>query len=208
MLLVLGGLASAYASGLFDQLQDPARAAQRIQDLGIWGGLAFVAVYTLVQPFGIPGTVFVMAAPLIWPWPVAFGLSMLGTLGASSVGFLFARFVARDWIAQRVPERLRRYEEALEKRAFVTVVSLRLIFWMPPMLHAFFGVSRVRFWTHLWGSALGYLLPLFLMSFFGQQVFDWIKELSPSTWAALGVSFAVLVLTAWMWRRRLVRSAG
>ena len=30
----------------------------------------------MLQPFGLPGTVFVFAAPLIWPWPVAFGLSM------------------------------------------------------------------------------------------------------------------------------------
>jgi uncharacterized membrane protein YdjX (TVP38/TMEM64 family) len=57
------------------------------------------------------------------------------------------------------------------------VFLLRLVFWMPPLLHAFFGVSKVRFWTHFWGSFLGYLLPLFLMSFFGQALFDALKRM-------------------------------
>ncbi len=52
----------------------------------------FLVSYTLLQPFGMPGTLFVMAAPLIWPWPVALALSMAGTMAASVVGFSFARF--------------------------------------------------------------------------------------------------------------------
>ncbi len=57
-------------------------------ELGPWGYVAFVAAYAALQPFGVPGTVFIMAAPLIWPWPVAFALSMAGTMAASVVGFL------------------------------------------------------------------------------------------------------------------------
>ena len=103
---------------------------------------------------------FVIAAPLIWPWPVAFALSMTGTMAASVVGFSFARFVARDWVSTMIPARFRKYDDALAQRALTTVFVLRLVFWMPPLLHAFFGVSKVRFWTHFWGSLAGYVLPL------------------------------------------------
>src|SRR5579859_2423695 len=112
--------------GLFQQFADPARLKQTLVDLGPRGYVAFVVAYALLQPFGVPGTVFVMAAPLIWPWPVAFALSMTGTMAASVVGFSVARFVARDWVSGMIPARFRKYDEALAARALVTVFLLRL----------------------------------------------------------------------------------
>ncbi len=159
--------------GIFHVASDPGRLKQALLDLGPWGYLAFLVAYTVLQPFGVPGTVFVVAAPLIWPWPIAFALSMIGTLSASCVGFAFARFVARDWVSKIVPPRFHAYDEALARRAFLTVFTLRLIFWMPPLLHAFFGISRVRFWTHFWGRlAAGLRAAALATSYFGPKALD------------------------------------
>jgi uncharacterized membrane protein YdjX (TVP38/TMEM64 family) len=200
---VVLGLILAKWLGILDLFAEPARLARTIVDLGGWGYLAFVVAYTVLQPFGVPGTVFVFAAPLLWPWPVAFALSMTGTMAASVVGFSFARFVARDWLAPRVPARFRRYDEALARRGFATVFLLRFIFWMPPLLHVFFGVSKVRFSTHFWGSLVGYIVPLFLVSFFGQAVFDWVRSLPVRAWIEIGVAVVAVVVTvvALRWRR-------
>ncbi len=168
-------LVLAWRLGVFESFREPAKLAHALVELGAWGYVSFVVAYAVLQPFGVPGTVFIFAAPLIWPWPVAFALSMTGTMAASVVGFSFARFVARDWVSRRIPPRFAKYEEALARRAFATVVGLRFVFWMPPMLHAFFGVSRVRFWTHFWGSLVGYVLPLLLVSVFGQKLFDLLR---------------------------------
>jgi uncharacterized membrane protein YdjX (TVP38/TMEM64 family) len=200
-------LVVAQRLGIFREASDPAHLAQTLVELGAWGYVAFVLTYAALQPFGIPGTVFVVAAPLIWPWPIAYGLSMVGTMAASVVGFSFARFVARDWLSPRVPVRFRKYDEALARRAFATVFLLRLIFWMPPLLHAFFGVSKVRFSTHFWGSFVGYLLPLFLMSFFGQKLFDVMRAAPPSTWVALGAAAVVIAGGVWLHRRRAASTA-
>lgn len=193
--------------GIFQLTSDPARLKQALLDLGPWGYAAFLLAYTVLQPFGVPGTVFVVAAPLIWPWPVAFALSMAGTLSASVVGFSFARFVARDWVAQRIPARFRAYDEALAQRAFLTVFTLRFIFWMPPLLHAFFGVSRVRFSTHFWGSAAGYALPLLATSYFGPRVFDMMRAAPPSVWIGLAAATVVIGVAAWRLRRRCPKGA-
>ncbi len=147
VLFVLAVVLGAWRLGVFRQLRDPQQLAHTLVALGPWGYVAFLVAYATLQPFGIPGTIFVVAAPLIWPWPVAFALSMTGTMAASVVGFAFARFVARDFVAARIPERFRKYEDALETRGFATVFTLRIVFWMPPVLHAFFGISKVRFWT-------------------------------------------------------------
>lgn len=195
----------AYRQGWFAQVADPRRFTRTVLDMGIWGYAAFLLTYTLLQPFGVPGTVFIVAAPLIWPWPVAFALSLIGTMGASVVGFSFARFVARDWVSARIPERFRKYEDALARDGFRTVVLLRLIFWMPQLLHAFLGVSKVRFWTHFWGSVLGYIPPLFVVSYFGARIFDADGNFSPDGWPVLGGMLAAsvtLVLALHLLRRR------
>ena len=205
VVVVLVVLLTAERLGVLRELREPAELARSLVALGAWGYLAFIVAYALLQPFGIPGTVFVVAAALIWPWPIAFGLSMTGTMAASVVGFSFARLVAREWIARRIPERFKKYDDALAARAFLTVFTLRIIFWMPPLLHAFFGVSKVRFWTHFWGSFVGYLLPLFLMSYFGEKLFEMIRTAPPQAWIATAIGIALVATSAFIWRRRKER---
>src|SRR5262245_38558378 len=178
--LVLVMLLSAWHFGVFARLGEPRALAETLVEMGAWGYLAFILAYTVLQPFGVPGTVFIVAAPLIWPWQTAFALSMVGTMSASVVGFSFARFVAKDWVAARIPARFRKYDAALERSAFRTVVVLRLILWMPQVLHSFFGVSRVGFWTHFWGSLVGYVPPLLLVSYLGSEMFDASGRIQPS----------------------------
>lgn len=202
--LVAAFLLGAYWAGLFDIFSEPVRIKEALVGLGPWGLIAFVVAYACLQPFGVPGTVFILAAPLIWPWPVAFAVSMAGTMAASVVGFSFARFVARDWVAKWVPARFRAYDESLAQRAFFTVLTLRFIFWMPPMLHVFFGISRVSFWTHFWGSLVGYIVPLLATAYFGQKVFDYLRHAPPSVWIAMFGTFFAIVSTLWFIRRRSV----
>lgn len=194
-------LAAAYYFGVFARLAEPKQLAQTLVELGGWGYLAFIVAYTTLQPFGFPGTIFVVAAPLIWPWPTAFALSMIGTMLASVVGFSFARFVARDWVSARIPARLRKYEASLERSAFVVVLLLRLTFWMPPMLHALFGVSKVGFWTHIWASLIGYLPPLFLVSYFGGSMFDASGGIQPDAWPILAALVVASLVIAALARR-------
>lgn len=204
--LVILALAGAYHFGLFAKVAEPKILAATLIEMGVWGYLAFILAYTVLQPFGVPGTIFIVAAPLIWPWQKAFVLSMIGTMAASVVGFSFARFVARDWVSARIPARLRKYEQSLERSAFHTVVVLRLIFWMPQVLHSFLGVSKVGFWTHFWGSLLGYVPPLLLVSYLGSEIFDASGRFQPGAWpilaGLLGVSLTVAALARRYERRR------
>ena len=194
LVIVAAGVASYL--GLFTRLADPMSLADALIAMGTWGYLAFVAAYTVLQPFGVPGTVFIVAAPLIWPWRTAFLLSLVGTMSASVVGFSFARFLAREWVSARIPVRLRRYDDALERNGFQTVVLLRLILWMPQVLHSFFGVSKVGFWTHFWGSLLGYVPPLLLVSYLGGEMFDGSGRMRPGAWPIMAGLLIASLLTA------------
>lgn len=200
--LAIGMLVVGQRLGVFALFAEPLRLRGALVAMGPWGYFAFLVAYAALQPFGVPGTVFILAAPMIWPWPIAFALSMAGTMAASVIGFSFARFIAREWVQERIPPRFRAYEEALARRGFLTVVTLRFVFWMPPLLHAFFGISKVSFGTHFWGSAVGYFVPLLVTSYFGERVFDALRSAPSSVWMIVGLAVAVAAFVAWTWRRR------
>lgn len=211
VLAVVLGAALVHQAGWLDELTEIRRLTATIAASGPRGMVIFLLAYTLLQPFGVPGTVFIVAAPLIWPWPVAFALSLAGTMGASVIGFSFTRFVAREWVSRRLPARWRRYDADLATHGLRTVFLLRLIFWMPQPLHALFGLSRVSFWTHVWGSLLGYVPPLLAVSYFGGRIFDADGRMQPAAWPFTGalLIFSVLVLLIDRWRSaRLRRDAS
>jgi uncharacterized membrane protein YdjX (TVP38/TMEM64 family) len=205
-LVVAAALLAAWRLGLLHQLSDPAHAAAQVVALGVGGYAAFILAYALANPFGVPGTLFVTVASLIWPWPVAFALSLTGTMAASVIGFGFARLVAREKVHALVPARFHRYDEALPQRGFATVVLLRLLFWMAPLLHAFLGVSRVPFWTHFWGSLVGYVVPLFVLSYFGAHLFEMLRVISLQGWLVIGATAVLIVTAAYVVRRRSAMS--
>lgn len=191
VLVVMGLIVAAKSFGLFALVSDPEKLRGALLGTGATGILAFVLLYTVVQPWGIPGTLFLIAAPLIWPWPIAYLAMMAGTMGASLVGFSFARFLARDWVRARVPERFLRYEAPLARRPFWTVFWLRFVFWMPQPLHAFFGISSVSSANHFWGSLFGYALPLFLSAYFGSAFFKAMRDMPLWAWITVGLAVAI-----------------
>lgn len=205
--LVVVALVALQQLGLLESFADPARLKQAILDLGAWGQLTFVVSYTLLQPIGVPGTVFVWAAPLIWAWPTAYALSMTGSMTASVVGFSLARFIGREWLAGKLPARAQKYAVTLEQRAFTTVVVLRFLFWMPQWLHVFLGVSTVPFWTHFWGTLLGYALPLLVVSLFGEALFVLARQAPPALWIGLALATVGLVVAGWIVAQRRRRQS-
>jgi uncharacterized membrane protein YdjX (TVP38/TMEM64 family) len=73
---------------------------------------------------------------------------------------------------------------------------------MPQLLHAFLGLSKVRFWTHFWGSLVGYAIPLLLLSYFGQKLFDLMNNAPVEAWIALGATMVAIAATVWLVRRK------
>ncbi len=179
--LLAGAVAWIYASGAYEEL-DPATMREWFRNVGPWGGVLFVGAYACLQPFGVNGLVFLLSAPLIWSPTDAFLLNWAGTVGTGLFSFFVARFVARDWIQQRLPRRIRRFDERLQTHGFRTVFLLRLIFYTTPTVQWALGVSRVAFAPFLAATVLG-VAPFTLMTtLVGIRVAKWIEEHPVATW--------------------------
>ncbi len=169
-------IAAAYFAGLFDLLREPERTRAVLAETGIWAPLLYVLLFSLCEPFGVPGVLFVLPAALIWPAWQAFGLSMAGSLGASMVGFSLARWIGRAWVEANLPERFRRYDARLAEHALATVILVRLLFFLAPPAHWVLGLSSVRVRIFLLGSAIGYVPGIALLTFVGEGLFEWLAR--------------------------------
>lgn len=141
---------------------------------GVWGVLAFVVAFALLQPLGVAAHVFIVMAAVIWPPWVALGASWSGAVVAGCVAFAFARTVGRQWVQQRLPPRLRVWDERLAQRGFRTVLTMRLLLFTFGPMQLMFGVSRVGFWAFVAGSALGLLPMIAAETWLGGSVVQWL----------------------------------
>ena len=193
----------AYQSGLFEFVREPEQLQALLAELGVWAPLGFVLGFSLLQPFGAPGILFIVVASVIWPLWLAFLLVWLSTQGASLVGFGFARTIGRDWAQAHLPERFRRYDLQLAENGVRAVFMLRLLTFLTPPVHWALGLSQVRVSSFLIGTALGYLPWCLLLTFTGRKAFAWLVIQPAKVWIALavGIAFAVAV-RRWQVRRR------
>lgn len=197
---------AAWQLGWFALVAEPQLLRERTLALGPWGYLVFLVGFCLLAPFGLPGILFVLASAYIWPRPVAYALSLAGAVGSSAVGFAFARFVAHDFVDKRLPARIRKYDPWIERRGWLAAAVLRAIFLMHPLLHAAFGLSRIRFLPYILGSTLGYIPSLAVVVWVSGSAIDALAGLETRT-VLLVLGGIVLVLLAYrgVRARRTVR---
>ena len=138
---------------------------------GVWGPIVFLLAFALLQPFGLSAHAFIIAASFIWPWPVALALSWTGAMLATTVSYWFARYVGRDWVQSRLPERVRKYDEQIATKGFRSVLMLRLVFFTFGPMQMMLGVSRARFVDVMTGTAVGVLPVMVAEILLGSKIF-------------------------------------
>ena len=134
--------------------------------LGWWAPLAFILIYAAGICLFIPGTLLTtLGAALFgpyWGFLYVWIAAMLGATGA----FLIGRYLGREFAASLIGNRLRKYDDAIERNGFATVLYLRLVYFPFTPMNFGMGLTKVRFRDYLWGTALGILVGTFIFTFF------------------------------------------
>ncbi|MBB1362670.1 FAD-dependent oxidoreductase [Shewanella sp. SR44-4] len=183
-LLTLEGLKSSMND--FSQLREES-------PLLVIGG--FFLLYVAVTALSLPG-----AAILTIASGALFGIieGLIIASFASSIGatlaFLVSRYLLRDSIKQRFPERLAAIDAGIEKEGGFYLFTLRLVPIFPFFLiNMLMGVTAFKSWTFYWVSQVGMFLGTFVYVNAGTQLAQ-IDSLSNILSFNLIVSFALLGL--------------
>ncbi len=121
-------------------------------------GLA-ILLYVAVTSLMLPGAT---ALTLAYAWYFGFWRALLLVSFASTAGatvaFLLSRYLLRDAVAARFGDRLRSFNQALEKEGAYYLLTLRLIPLVPFfVINTVMGLTPMRTRTFWWVSQLGML---------------------------------------------------
>ena len=153
----------------------------------------FFVLYVLVTALALPG-----AAILTLAAGALFGLfeGLVIASFASSIGalcsFLVSRYLLRDSLKKRFPERLTAIDEGIKKEGAFYLFTLRLVpIFSFFLINLLMGVTALKSWTFYWVSQIGMLAGTFIFVNAGTQLAK-IDSLSGILSFGLIISFVLL----------------
>ncbi len=169
------------------------RLGNFLENAGFLAPLAFIIVYAAGVCLFVPGTLLTALGAAIFGPYFGFLYVWVAAMLGSSLAFFIGRYLGRDFAASLIGDRLRKYDEAIERNGFATVLYLRLVYFPFTPLNFGMGLTRVRFRDYFSGTALGIIVGTFIFTFFVGTVRDvwasgeWRELLSWKVFFSLGL---------------------
>lgn len=159
---------------------------------GFWAPLVFILIYATGTCFFVPGTLLTALGAAIFGAYWGFLYVWIGAMVGSSAAFWIGRTLGREFAASLIGDRLKQYDDAIERNGFSTVLYLRLVYFPFTVMNFGMGLTKVRFWDYFFGTGLGIIVGTFVFTFF----IDTLKEVWTSgNWGNL-LSFKVFLSIA------------
>jgi uncharacterized membrane protein YdjX (TVP38/TMEM64 family) len=143
-----------------------------LETAGPWASVAYIGAYAAGVCFFMPGTLLATVGAAIFGPYYGFVYVWLGAMIGAVLAFFIGRYLGRDFAASLIGNRLRKYDEAIERNGFATVLYLRLVYFPFTPMNFGMGLTRVRFRDYLSGTALGIIVGTFIFTFFVGTIKD------------------------------------
>lgn len=145
---------------------------QVLESAGYWAPLLFILVYIAGICLFVPGTLLTTLGAAIFGAYWGFLYVWVGAMIGASAAFWIGRTLGREFAASLIGDKLKKYDEAIERNGFATVLYLRLIYFPFTPMNFGMGLTRVRFLDYVFGTGLGIIVGTFIFTFFVGTVRD------------------------------------
>jgi uncharacterized membrane protein YdjX (TVP38/TMEM64 family) len=165
----------------------------------------YVGTYATVTALSIPSAmVLTIAGGALFGLLHGTALVSIGSTTGATLAFLAARFLFRQPLRDRFRERLKAFDDGVERDGAFYLLTLRLVPIFPYfMINLLAGLTALRTWTFVWVSMLGMLPTTFAFIYAGTQlarVQSASDVLSPQLLSALVVIGLLPLLLRWLVR--------
>ena len=137
-----------------------------LEEAGFWAPLVYMIVYAVGVCLFVPGTLLTaLGAALFGPY-WGFLYVWMGAMVGATAAFWIGRTLGREFAASLIGDRLRKYDDGIERNGFATVLYLRLVYFPFTPMNFGMGLTKVRFWDYFAGTGFGIIVGTFIFTFF------------------------------------------
>lgn len=137
-----------------------------LETAGFWAPLMFIVIYVVGVCLFLPGTLLTAIGAAIFGPYWGFLYVWTGAIIGAGLAFLIGRYLGRDFAESVIGDKLKQFDDAIERNGFATVLYLRLVYFPFTPMNFGMGLTKVRFWDYFFGTALGILVGTFIFTFF------------------------------------------
>jgi uncharacterized membrane protein YdjX (TVP38/TMEM64 family) len=171
-----------------------------LETAGFWAPLTYILIYAVGVCLFVPGTLLTALGAAIFGAYWGFVYVWFGAMIGASAAYWIGRTLGREFATSMIGDRLKKYDDAIERSGFATVLYLRLIYFPFTPLNFGMGLTKVRFWDYFLGTGLGIIVGTFILTFFIgalKEVWttgDWRQLLSSKVFFSVGLFFFSLFI--------------
>ncbi len=144
----------------------PEALSRFLEAAGIWAPLLYMLVYAVGICLFVPGTLLTALGAAIFGAYWGFLYVWVGAMVGASAAFWIGRTLGREFAASLIGDRLKKYDDAIERNGFATTLYLRLVYFPFTPMNFGMGLTKVRFWDYVSGTGLGIIVGTFIFTFF------------------------------------------
>jgi len=137
-----------------------------LKTAGLWAPLVFMVIYAAGVCLFLPGTLLTGLGAAIFGAYWGFVYVWFGAMAGASMAFLIGRTLGREFAVSLIGDRLQKYDDAIERNGFATVLYLRLVYFPFTPMNFGMGLTKVHFWDYFFGTGLGIIVGTFIFTFF------------------------------------------
>lgn len=137
-----------------------------LETAGRWAPVLFMLIYTIGVCLFLPGTLLTGLGAAIFGAYWGFLYVWIGAMLGASAAFFIGRTLGREFAASLIGDKLKKYDDAIERNGFATVLYLRLVYFPFTPMNFGMGLTKVRFKDYFFGTGLGIIVGTFIFTFF------------------------------------------
>lgn len=159
--------------------------------------LAYIALIISLVPSAplniVAGVLFGPILGTFYTW--------LAVMVGGSISFLLARKFGENFVERLLKNKsplLDKYNDKIANDGYEIILLFRIIPFFPIAgFNYAFGLTRMKFKTYFWGSAIGTIPGIFILTYFGETISDF-------SWHKVGVSvglLGIMALASWNYKK-------
>jgi uncharacterized membrane protein YdjX (TVP38/TMEM64 family) len=170
-----------------------------LSGLGVWAPLLFILTYALATIFFLPGSILTLTGGFLFGPCLGLAYNLCGAMLGATVAFIISRWVASDWVANKVGGKVKRLKEGVEKEGWKFVAVVRLIPAIPfNLLNYALGLTRVSLGSYVMASLIFMIPGAFAYTYLGhlgmQAMTGDTRNLIKNAFIALSLLVVVAVI--------------